>query len=136
LAFTNDPTTDRGKVRLLIKDNAIGEDGPVSGPIHGTDFVFTDADIDAFLDLNGDDVWRASADACRSLAADGIGGALLVRLSGIDVDLKKIPEYWMALAARYQARSDNDDPVEYIDSYDHQISSFGEDESEYVGDIV
>ena len=131
MAYTFSESTDRGKVRLLINDWTTE-----SGPEQGTHYWFSDASIDAFLDLNDDDVWAAAADACRSLAADAIGGALLVKLSGIDIDLKKLPEYWMKLAARYQARSDNVDVVEYIDSFDHQVSEQGEDETEYVGDII
>jgi hypothetical protein len=57
MAFTYDPTTARGKVRLLIQDTV------------SASAVFTDADIDAFLELAGGNAYAGAALACRSLAA-------------------------------------------------------------------
>jgi ABC-type sugar transport system substrate-binding protein len=131
MAYTYAPATDRGKVRLLVMDWTTE-----SGPEQGTDYVFGDADIDAFLNLNDDDVWAAAADACRALAANNIAGALLIRLSGVDVDMKKIPAFWLAMADKYDRKSDDSDVVEYVDSIDHAVSFAGEDETEYVGDIT
>lgn len=50
-----DPTTDAGKVRLLIADTGAS--------------VFTDAEIQAFLDLAGNDLLLAAAYGCDSLAS-------------------------------------------------------------------
>lgn len=64
--FTFDPTTDRGKVRLLIQDD--------TEQYNDTDiYYFTDAKIDAFLALNvdGDDPIRlAAADALDAWASN------------------------------------------------------------------
>ena len=57
MAFTYDPTTDRGKVRLLIHDTDSGS------------ILFQDAEIDAFLLMRGSNWYGAAADALRSLAA-------------------------------------------------------------------
>ncbi len=46
MAFTYDLTTDRGKVRLLLRD---------TDTVTVANQFFTDAEIDAFLDLNGND---------------------------------------------------------------------------------
>lgn len=61
-SFTFDPTTDRGKVRLLIQDDTEQYDGVDI-------YFFTNAKIDAFLELNGDE----SGDAkIRFAAADAL----------------------------------------------------------------
>lgn len=66
MAFTFDPTTDRGKVRLLIQDD--------TEQYNGTDiYYFTDAKIDAFLALNvdgSDPVRLAAADALDAWASN------------------------------------------------------------------
>ncbi|MHA2070017.1 MAG: hypothetical protein ACXABY_37100 [Candidatus Thorarchaeota archaeon] len=130
MAYTYSPTTDRGKVRMLIRD-VTNE----SGPTIGVDYIFSDASIDALLDLNDDDVWLAAADGCRARAGEKSDGAIAIDLSGLKVDLKKPPEYWLRLAQVYEKRSAGD-VSEYVDSYLHQVSFAGEDESEYVGDLV
>jgi hypothetical protein len=130
MAYTYSPTTDRGRVRLLIRD-VTNE----AGPTIGTDYIFSDASIDALLDLNDNDVWLAAADGCRARAGEKTDGAIAVDLSGLKVDLKKPPEYWLRLAQVYEKRSGGD-VVEYVDSYLHSVSFAGEDESEYVGDLV
>ena len=63
MAFTFDPTTDRGKVRLLIQDDTEQYDGVDV-------YFFTDAKIDAFLELNGDNVRLAAADALDAWASN------------------------------------------------------------------
>jgi hypothetical protein len=107
----------------------------VSGPTIGTDYIFSDASIDALLDLNDDDVWLAAADGCRARAGEKSDGAIAIDLSGLKVDLKKPPEYWLRLAQVYEKRSAGD-VSEYVDSFLHRVSFAGEDESEYVGDLV
>ena len=59
MSFTYDPTNDIGKVRLLIADTSSIPPGP----------SFQDADIQGFLDLEGENVLLAAADACDALAA-------------------------------------------------------------------
>lgn len=57
MAFTYDPTTDTGKVRLYIRDNR--EDR----------MAFTDAEIAVFLAVGG--TWqRATAEAAKALLAE------------------------------------------------------------------
>lgn len=53
-----DFTTDVGKVRLLISD------------VDEAAFTFSDAEINAFLDLEGDDVRIAAAVALETLASN------------------------------------------------------------------
>ena len=125
MAFTHDPTTDRGKLRLLIYDT-----------VEST-AAFTDAEIDAFLELNSDDIWYAAADACRSLATKNAGSAFMVRIEGaLQIDKRKIADYFLGLASNYENRASNSsgNVVEYIDSLALDIDLIGQDNSEYVGD--
>ena len=66
-----DPTTDIGKVRLLIGDT--------------DEAVFTDAEIQAFLDLADDSIPLAAAKALRAMAASQ--ARLEKRLKALDIEL-------------------------------------------------
>jgi hypothetical protein len=57
MAFTYDPTTNRGLVRLLISDV------DVANPL------FQDADVDAYLGLASQSVKRAAATALETIAS-------------------------------------------------------------------
>lgn len=130
MAFTYDPTTDRGKVRLYVFDTTSGSSGTS---------IFSDADIDAFLDQNNDSIWLAAADACRARAAKNADSAydLEIGNGAIEIDKRKIALYWMNLATTYELRASSsaDQTVEYIDSMDYRIDGIGSDNSEYIGDI-
>jgi len=118
-------------VRLLVRDITT-----VSSPTKGTDYVFDDAEIDELLSMNSDDIWAAAADACRSLASDEILGSIRINLSGFTIDRSKVSDYWSNMADKYEKKSREGGLVEFVDSFDYQISQSGIDESEYVGDII
>lgn len=123
MAFSHDPTTDRGKVRLLIYDTV------------EADAAFTDAEIDAFLELNSDDIWYAAADAARSLAAKNTSSAFMVRIEGaLQIDKKGIPDYFLLLASKYEGRAGggSSSVVEFIDSLNLDVNILGQDLSEYI----
>lgn len=130
MSYTYDVSNTRGKVRLLTGDIT------VDLPIYRTNYVFEDADIDALLDLNSEDVWAATADACRRLAADEVLGAVRLSLNGMSLDKTQVPKYWLDMAKTYDKKSAAGDVVEFVDSVAYNINEFGEDESEYVGDII
>jgi hypothetical protein len=127
MGFTYDPTTDRGRVRLLINDTDEETQDRQ---------LFEDAEIDAFLLMEGNDVWSAAAAACRSIAASSARSAIRYQASQIvSVDRTKVPDHFRALADKYEKRATAAASLaEYVDSQDHVISPFGEDMSEYVGD--
>jgi len=128
MAFTYDPTTDRGKVRLAVFDTTGGSSGTS---------IFSDADIDAFLEQNSDSIWLSAADACRSRAAKLIASSFDLELTGaLKLDRRKQSEYWIKLASDYEERAtgSSDTVKEYIDSVDYNIDIFGRDTSDYVGD--
>lgn len=130
MAFTFDPTTDRGKVRLYIGDT-------IDGTLN-TDYFFSDASIDSLLEQNSDDIWLAAADGCRAQAARNAKNAFVLDLAdALKIDQKQISKVWLALAAKYEARAEGSSAniVEYQDSYAIDYDNLGGDLGEYVGDI-
>ena len=63
IAFTYDPTTDRGKVRLTIGD---------TDTVNADRQIFTDAEIDAFLGMNSSIIKLSSASALEAMAASQV----------------------------------------------------------------
>lgn len=87
MAFTYDPTTDRGKVRLLVRDSSEAT------------AVFSDAEIDAFLSMAGSDIYLAASYGCQARAAqDATTGG--VRLGAYADSAGKSSE-WSGLADKY-----------------------------------
>ena len=129
MAFTFDPSTDRGAVRLYCWDNKDGT--------YLTDYNFTDADIDAFLVQNSDSIWLASADACRVLAVKAAAGAFSISIAGaIDLDKKKVSQMYLDLAKEYERRATSgpDMVTEYVDSFAILTDVLGRDKTEYISD--
>jgi hypothetical protein len=73
MAFTYDPTTDAGKVRLLVPDR------------DEQNVVYADAEIDAFLAIEGD-VLRATALALETAGSDLVLTLRVTRNLGLEVD--------------------------------------------------
>ncbi|MEE8551467.1 MAG: hypothetical protein V3T08_09480 [Gemmatimonadota bacterium] len=127
MAFTYDTTTSRGRVRLLVSDTDTAD---------ATKQIFTDAEIDAFLAFENNEIYAAAAAACESLAANTARSAILYRAEKLlAIDRKNVPMHFRALAKMYRERSVSA-PAEEIDSMDYSIGPFGDDRSEYVGDTV
>ena len=126
MAFTFDPTTSRGKVRLLISD---------TDDVTEANQVFTDAEIDAFLALESNDVYAAAASACQSMAANASRSAIRYIAERIlEIDRQKVPDHFRKLAQMYRDRS-MAAPGEEMDSAAYEIGTFGGDGSEYIGDV-
>ena len=53
----------------------------------------------------------------------------------LEIDRKDVPVHFRELAKMYRERSVSA-PAEEIDSMDYNVSPFGRDQSEYVGDTV
>ena len=79
MTLTYDVTTNRGKVRLLIPDN------------RGTDYLFEDEEIDAFLAMETT-VYAAAALALETVASDEVKTLKVVRLLDLQVDAAKAAE--------------------------------------------
>jgi len=123
MTFSFDSSTDEGKMRSLIDDKV------------SATAIFTDEELTNILDLNAGDVWLATADCCRALAAKYAKEAFVLGLGKNDIflDRKGKSDYYLKLAQTYSNRS-NSDIVEYWDSFNIGISSNGVDNSEYLGD--
>lgn len=121
MAFTYDPTTARGTVRLLIGD---------TDTVAERNQIFTDADIDAFLTLEGQSVYAAAAAACRAIAASVARSRVALKATGTS------RSRWLEMADGLDEKAITNDPIELMDAADYRVSAFGEDETEYVGDIL
>jgi len=121
VAFTFDPTTARGKVRLLVGD---------TDTVAERNQIFTDADIDAFLELEGQSVYGAAAAACRAIAASAARSRVAMKATG------NTRSVWLEMADGLDEKAITNDPIELMDAAEYRTSPFGEDESEYVGDIL
>lgn len=125
MAFTFDPGTKRGKVRLLVADTDSGNQ------------IFSDAEIDAFLNLNNNGVLSAAADAARSVAASTAKSAIAYRVlsQALDIDKRQVPEHYRQIASQYETKA-RQGPVEEIDSMDHAYDVWGRRVGELVGERV
>lgn len=127
MAFTFDATTARGRVRLLLSDT----DTAVAN-----NQIFPDDEIDAFLAIENQEIYAAAAAGCESLSAMSARSAIRIKLERLlEIDRKEQPRHFRMLAEQYRKRSQAE-PTEEIDSMEYIVDSFGEDDSEYVGDVV
>lgn len=86
-----DPTTDIGRVRLLISDT----DPP--------NLLFTDAQLTAFLALNAGVVRLAAAQALLATAANEVMVSKVIRTQDLQTDGAKVAQALRELAAQYRA---------------------------------
>lgn len=99
--------TPVGQVRLLIPDVAHDEDG---------NYLFGDEQLDALLDLYGDNVKRAAAQAKDIIASDTVMLLKVIRTDDLQVDGAKV-----AAELRAQAKSlrDQADAADADDLFDY-----------------
>lgn len=96
MANTYDLTKPRGQVRLLLND--------VADP-----WVFTDAEIDAFLALEGQSVKRAAAQAIDTNADNEVLASKVLRSQDLQTDGAKAADALRKRAALLRAQADVDD---------------------------
>jgi hypothetical protein len=97
VAFTFDPATDRGKVRLLIDDD-----------VEAYEF-FSDAKVDAFLDLNDGNVRLAAADALDSWASNEAMVTKAVRRLDVSTNGPAVAAALREHASRLRELADKED---------------------------
>lgn len=91
-----DYTSVAGQVRLYITDIS---DDPAKR-------LFTDAQLTVFLNRNGDNVYRAAAQALRVIAASEVLiGKVIKTQAGTSSDGAKVSAELRALAAEYDTRA-------------------------------
>ncbi|KAA3645331.1 MAG: hypothetical protein DWQ07_12750 [Chloroflexi bacterium] len=100
MAFTYDPTTPRGLVRLLIHD---------TDDVTAANQIFQDNEIDAFLNLEGDNVKRAAAQALMSIAAKEALILKVMKLLDITTDGAKLANSLREQAKQWREEADVDE---------------------------
>ena len=94
MAYT--PTTDEGKVRLLLND--------VAEP-----YVFGDEEILAFLELEGGSIKRAAAQAIDTNATNEALASKVLRSQDLSTDGAKVADAMRKHADRLREQADGDD---------------------------
>ena len=98
MTVTYDPTTNRGKVRLLISD------------IDTSNAIFQDADIDAFLAMaSGSNVKRAAATALLSIAANEVLVQKRIQLLDLSTDGPAEAVQLRELAKQYRSEAETEE---------------------------
>lgn len=98
---TYDPSTPAGRVRLLINDVGVPENT-----------VFNDDEVAAFLDLTGDSILLAAAQALDTIASNEVLIGKVIRTQDLSTDGSKVSAELRARAQalRDQAAAGDDDP--------------------------
>lgn len=92
--FTYDLTTDVGKVRMLVPDRVT--------PNH----IFEDAEIAAFLEMEGDTVKSAAALALETIASDQVMVLKVMRLMDLQTDGARVSAALLERAAKLRAQAE------------------------------
>ncbi len=117
MAFTYVLTTDRGKVRLKIRD---------TDTVDTTRQIFQDDEIDFFLtEAGGTDLNLAAAGALDSIAANAALLAKVQKIGDYTIDTKAMAEAVMKVAAHYRGLSENAPAFDYAEL---NLSPFSEAE--------
>lgn len=74
--------------------------------------MFSDAEVDAFLALSGDSVFRASATALRSIAANEVQVLKVITNLDLKTDGKSVAEALNGLAKSLDERADDEESGE------------------------
>jgi hypothetical protein len=106
LAFTFVLTESRGKVRLLVPDRV------------DTGHVFEDAEIDAFLAMEGASVKRAAALALETIASDEVLTQKAIRMLHLSLDGPSEARALLQRAGALRAQADKEE-LEADGSFDY-----------------
>jgi hypothetical protein len=87
---------DKDKVRLLISD---------VGGESGTDFLYTDPEVTTFLELAGQNIFQAAADALRAIAGNEAQVAKRILFNELETDGPAVAESLRKLAESYDKRA-------------------------------
>lgn len=97
MAFTYDVTSDAGQVRLLATDTDEAEP------------LFSDAEISAFLTLEGSSVRRAAALALETIASQQALLLKVIRRLDVETDGAKVSDSLLKRADKLRVQADEDD---------------------------
>lgn len=100
MAFTYDTSTTTGKIRLLIFDT------------DSTNYVFEDAEIDVFYDVEGSSIKRAAALALETMASNEAFVLKVIELMDLRTDGAATARALLARAKLLRSQADDE---EYAD---------------------
>jgi len=106
MVFTYDLTNDIGKVRLLIPDKVTPGQ------------LLEDADITAYLTLEGNVVKRAAALALESIASDQALVLKVINLGDLTTDGAKVSDALLKRAAQLREQADKEEAGEAGGAFD------------------
>lgn len=115
MAFTYDPTTDRGRVRLLATDR------------DEATAIFADDEIDAFLAMESSSVRLAAAVALETIAADQALVLKVVKTLDLETDGAKVANTLMERARRLREAEERD-PAGSFDIAEQVFDQFSQTE--------
>lgn len=92
-----DPTTDNGRVRLLITDTDY------------TNLIFTDAEITAFLAINGGSILLAAAQAIDVMAVNEVMVLKVIKLLDLTTNGAAVAKALNAKAAALRKQAEDSD---------------------------
>lgn len=92
---TFNPATAVGRVRLLISD------------LDPANLLYTDAQLTAFLAINGEAVRLAAAQALLAIAGNEVMVSKVIRTQDLQVDGAKVAAELRAMAAQYRAEHED-----------------------------
>lgn len=92
-------TLDKNRVRLLISDIG-GEDGE--------SFLFTDSEIDTFLEMRGGSVFKAAATALRAIASNEALVSKRIEFLQLKTDGPAVAKELREQAAELETTADDD----------------------------
>jgi hypothetical protein len=106
MTFTFDLTTEAGKVRLLIPDKV--DEG----------HLFEDDEIDAFLELEGNNRKRATALALETAASDHALTLKVIRLLDLSTDGPAVARSLLERSVRLREQANNEEAAEEDGAFD------------------
>lgn len=104
MADTNplDPTSDVGKLRLLISDSQVRKD-PMN-PTAAAEYYYSDEFLTAFIDISEGNLFYAAADALTALAANDALVSKKIRKENLQTDGPAVANALRLLAQDYRGR--------------------------------
>lgn len=116
-----DFATARGKVRLLLND------------VDESAFVFSDAEVDAFLSMEGQNVKRAAAQAIDTNADNEALASKVLKDHQLSTDGAKVADSLRKRAAELRRQADTDDAASDDSAFFEVTPTFGSSHPELTG---
>ena len=106
MAFTYDPATNAGRVRLLIPDRV------------DSGHLFEDDEIDTFLSLENSSIKRAAALALETAASDNALTLKVIKLLDLSTDGARTSAALLERAAKLRSQADVEDSADDGGAFD------------------